>query len=771
MWTQIFRPIIKIRPALLVVCLVISLGNGASPGRVQAEGQELTITASFTSQSSVQTNEAISFQLSRPLSQAEGRLAVVVGQLDVSSLLRITDQTASYDARVLPLPLGDTEVTLYLVSSNNAWKEVARFPLRVAPPVAAVGLPESAQSDTAAAGRSTESAEAAQNGQPTAAPALRRFGFDKFDWAPSLNIGFKSQFAEAHFPDSNRPQRASFTDGTIQGSLKGDLARGKWQIGQQFDIVGSSFRSEALRFGVLANDAPLIDLSAYSMQFQHGRSKFSAGHTSYGAHRHLINSLNSRGLTATIPLNTRMDFTLAAMNSTNIVGWSNFFGVQNRRHSLLGGTLGLELLPNRPGGLRIEGGFLDAWFQPRNNFNQGNINDTERSRGWTTRALTKDKTERLRLDAGFTRSRFINPEDPLLAQGASVVASRRVTRDARYAEVSLNLLKDLSFAVIKPADSNTQNNAENQPPPADPKKLNLTLNLRHENVDPLYKSIGASTQADLHQNQVEIVGSYGDLSFSAAHTRFNDNLAGIRTILRTNTRRDAFTINTPLEGLFTRFAIAGPNPFFPRIGYSIERVHASADFIPIGGGFDAPGAIPDLATLNQIVTTEWQFKQMRMGYRLNHSMSDNRAIGREIADLQNFTHNATFGWDPRPALNLNFELNFEDANNREQAGTQRTLRFGVNGNWQMSVRHSWNGTFSTIGAGDLARTAKSRNIEFDLQWNYRLTRESENRFKKYQVNYFIRYSNRFARLRNIPEALNNLTKLQTFNTGLNFIFF
>src|SRR5262249_37248843 len=112
-----------------------------------------------------------------------------------------------------------------------------------------------------------------------------------------------------------------------------------------------------------------------------------------------------------------------------------------------------------------------------------------------------------------------------------------------------------------------------------------------------------------------------------------------------------------------------------------------------------------------------------------------------------------------------------DANSRELARTDRTLRFGLTTNWAPTKRQTMNVTVSTIGAGDLARTTKSFNNEFDLQWSYRLSRVSDNRFKKTQVNYFVRYANRFARSRNLLENIFNLTKLQTFNTGLNFIFF
>jgi hypothetical protein len=223
--------------------------------------------------------------------------------------------------------------------------------------------------------------------------------------------------------------------------------------------------------------------------------------------------------------------------------------------------------------------------------------------------------------------------------------------------------------------------------------------------------------------------------------------------------------------LFSGFRAAQPNPFLPRVGYTFERVRASADFIPIGGGFDQPGAIPDQANIIQSFVAEWQVREIRLAYRLNHSLQDNRAVGRERADLQNFTHNATVGWNPLPTLELNLELNFEDSDNQEQSRIDRTLRFGGIVNWHATKRQTFNMTLSTVGAGDLARTTRNFNNEFDLQWSYRLTRENENRFKKVQLNYFIRYANRFARARNFVENIDNLTKLQTFNTGLNFIFF
>jgi hypothetical protein len=763
---------------------------------VRSSGQESsaqapTVQASFADKQSIAPDEPFELTVDRPLAAGEGRLAVLVGATDMTDLFVVSAQSLKYDAgKSFPLPLGATELTVYLVPPNNDWKEVARFPLRVGENAAdgtdgvqakteeAEAKTESQPATDASAQQEPTPEQASQQSSQGAEPqARRRFGFDKLDFAPQFNIGFKSQFAETRFPEANKPDRPTFADATLQGTWKNEMVRGAFNMQSQFDFVGSSFRNEALRFGDLQGRAPKIDLSSYSMQFQQGTRKFTVGHSSFGAQRHLINNFSSRGMTVAAPLGPHADISLMTMNSANVVGFDNFFGLDNRRHRMHSAVLGLEAFKSRPGGLRFEAGALDAWFTSnRQNFNQSNINDAERNRGFSARLLAKNKSERARLDGGFTRSYFYNPDDPLLNQGAAVQSSRAETRSARYVDAGYDLFKDFVFKRA-PASSGADG-AQTAPaqqdasqPAVEPKKFNLTVNFRHERVDPLFRSIGASTQADLFRNEAEFVGSYGELNFTAAHTRFNDNLAGIRTILRTNTRRAAFAINTPLQGLFSGVPPTEPNPFLPRVGYTFERVHASADFIPLGGGFDQPGAIPDQANIVQSFTAEWQIKEIKLAYRLNHSLQDNRALGRERADLQNFTHNGTVGWSPLSTLELNFDLNFEDANNREQARTDRNLRFGATANWQATRRQTFNLTLSTTGAGDLARTARNFNNEFDLQWAYRLTRENENRFKKLQANYFLRYANRFARARNFVENIDNLTKLQTFNTGLNFIFF
>src|SRR5262245_58582701 len=90
--------------------------------------QELTVTSSFENQESVAPDESIELTLSRPLSSVEGRIAVLIGSTDLSSLFTFEGLSLKYGSGSLPLPMGETEVTVYTIASDDEWKEIARFP-------------------------------------------------------------------------------------------------------------------------------------------------------------------------------------------------------------------------------------------------------------------------------------------------------------------------------------------------------------------------------------------------------------------------------------------------------------------------------------------------------------------------------------------------------------------------------------------------------------------------------------------------------------------
>ncbi len=696
--------------------------------------QELSISGNFTDQEFA-PNQTIELRLNRPLSPPEGRVAIFIGATDLTGLFVANGVSLSYAPNLIPLPAGETPVTVYLVSLANEWREVAQLTLRV-------------KSGEAAAQPTDPSQPQAQPPATDPAPAASA---RKLQFTPSLTLGMKSQMAERHFPETNRPERPTFADFTLQGTAKIEMTRGRLNAQTQFDIAGSSFRKEALRFAERGNDAPRVDLSNYLMQFQLNKAKLLVGHTSFGTNRHLISGYGSRGVTLSMPLGSRSDVSFATMNGTSIVGWNNFFGLNRRKHQIVSGALGFEFLSKRPGGLRLEAGALHGSLLPLAGFNQGVINDAERSSGGSLRLIATDQAQRFKLEGGFARSRFSNPVDPLLNQNLPVAPVRETARNARYLDASFAVLKDWKLNLAKTA--------------------NLVVIFKHERVDPLYRSVAAFTQADRQQNQVEIAGNLGDFTFTASHQRFNDNLANIPSILKTLSRRDVVIAGLPLASLLSEPAKQSTQAaWLPRLSYNFDRTHQFGKGLPVNSGFDNPSQVPDQISTNHLFNAEWQWEKWRLAYRFNQSFQDNRQPGRALADLRNLINGFTLGLNPHTAFDLNFDLNVESAKNFEMRRTDRTLRAGVNTNWRMTPKTALNATISNTLAGDTARTTRNRNTEFDLQWSYSFG-FGETGWKKMKGRFFIRYADRYARARDFVFGLDNLTRLKTLNSGINFVFF
>jgi hypothetical protein len=261
---------------LTIVVWASSYLTAASAAQQQTAQPELVVQASFSAQAPIVPDAQIELRLNRPLVVSEGKLAVLLGQTDLTALFIATENVLRYGPPALPLPPGETELTVYLVSPRDEWKLLARFPLRVA---------------------AKASAPAAQTPPPTASAAKpKRFGFDKFIIAPTLTLGLKSQVAETHFPATNRPPRPTFADEIMRAGLRTQMTRDGFNLQSQFDLAGSSFQREALRFGVLGKEAPYVDLSSYTIQLQTGRSHQSrllSGNAAFGTQRHLVNNYES----------------------------------------------------------------------------------------------------------------------------------------------------------------------------------------------------------------------------------------------------------------------------------------------------------------------------------------------------------------------------------------------------------------------------------------------------------------------------------------------
>ena len=734
---------------LVVPVLLIAIISAESKiFLAQIAEQTLSVTANFKKDEAITPETAIKLILNRPLQPTE-KVAVTIGETDFTSLFTKTDKSFVYDAKILPLPTGNTTVTVYSIDASGVWKEIAKFSMLVEKqsPITAAVADNSVSKNEGQAKKDKEQIPEIPNPKPQI-PNPK--GFDKLAFLPSFTLAMKSQPFQSNFPIANRPtERATSTDFTLTGSIKNEVKRGIFGAESNFDFAGSSFKQEALRFGTLGEKAPDIDLSSYLINFQIGKAKFSYGHTSFGNNRHLVSSFSARGLSVNIPLNDRFDITGGVLNGTSIVGFSNFFGLSKVQHQVQGATLGIEFFPKRKDAMRLEITGFNAYIQPLNNVSEGRINDAERSRGFGLRFVTSDKTERFKLEAGYAFSRAQNPADKQLDPDGNAVPIPPISRAAHYIDASYQILKDVKLTATK--------------------NLNLTASFKHEYVEPLYKSLGASAGADRTAQDYTFDAAISDITFQYGHSRFNDNLRNVTSILKSLTRANRFSVALPLTAIIGK--PDKPLKFLPRLAYSIDQTHQFGAGIPVNGGFEIDlNTIPDLVNTNQSFTSTWQFTKFNLEYRYSRSFADNRQTGREIADQIGWTHGVAVGVNPLTTLGFTVGLNFESSNNLEAVQVNQTKALTLGVNWQPFKNATFSGNFSNSLAGDLARTNNSRNANFDMQFAYNFNIE-KSKFRKFGMQSFIRFADTFARNNDFIFNVNNRTRVKIINAGLTFNFF
>lgn len=617
----------------------------------------LSVTAGFDTARWLAPDAALELRLSRPLESGEGRIAVFIGPTDLTALFTVTADRVTYRPGAVPLPPGETELVAYTVLPNGEWQEIGRVPLRVLTPS----------------------------------------GFEKAQLAPKVALNNKGQVLEGHDPAENRPPRLEFQDFSLNLGLQSEHVRSGWTVRTQSNFLGVTNRQEALRFGQRADAAPRFDLSDYLVTVERGRALISAGNLSYGTHRHIISGFEGRGLSTVLRLGSVASLTLAGLSGSRLVGWSNPLGLSQPRHRLLGGTLGLDPFPRRPRLVRLEVSLFKGEVLPQTGFSQGAVIEAEDSRSAGVRLSLSDPSQRIQLEAGYARTRFANPFDPTLAQGATLVPVQPTTRGARYADLTYNILRSLPLTPSLP--------------------VNLAVTVRHERVDPLYRSVAApQARADLEQNGLQVSAGVGALSAQLVHSRGQDNLAEIPTILTTLTRSTTVNLAFPLGSLF------GPTPrsWLPMVTYGLAQIHQFGDSVPTLGGF-TPTFVPDQASTNHTLGVAWQAGQWRVLYQLNRSSQDNRQPGRESSDLVNQTHNVGVGLSPLSALDITLDLGVERAENREFSQRNSTRRVGTLVTWRLTRTSALVGSVSHTRLADEPRTAEQSNTELRLEASQRIT--------------------------------------------------
>lgn len=722
-------------PAVCALALLVATaGTAAGQQSDGASGESgvptpPAVASDLPAEGWIDRDTPVELTLDRPLGRGE-RVAVFAGTTDVTDLFRPSagGEALRYAPRAVGLPAGESELTVYHVTEG---------------PVDA-GAGTSATDGSAAPGSATDGASGPARWEEVARFPLRvrgALGLETARFDPSLDLSLEGQLAEGHDPEEAAPLRSTYQDLSGQLSVDGEVTRGDFRGTLQMSVLGVSHQENALRFGELQDDAPPVDLSNYLLQFGLGASTLAQGHVSMGSQRHLISGFSSRGAVMSVKPSDRVDVSVGAVNGSSIVGWDNPIGLEDTDHMVLSGAVGVEVL-ERPGALRVELTGMDGSVLPFAGFNQGEVNDAEESRGFGLSLQASDASGRLRLEGGFARSAFDNPEDPTLAQEDDLVEVEEEAKSARYLEASVGVLQNVMLSETKSAS--------------------LTLGWRHERVDPLYRSVGAYAQADRDANRLEAQAQVAGISVRGSHARSEDNLDEVPSILKTLTRRSGVQVGVPLGQLLGSDPYGGGSPWLPSLSWGWDRTRQLADALPENGGFDE-SHLPDQVSTNHTASADWQFTAVSFGYRFNRSHQDNRQEGRADADFTNLVHGWTLGVRPVPILSVDLSFDLESAENHEVDETDDTRRWGVRTTLSPLEQSTLSFSLSHTVTEDEAETSRRENTQIDAQWASFIPG-----LERLGAQYYLRFSRSLGETFDSVFDLDDRTENWTLSSGLTF---
>lgn len=645
---------------------------------------------------------AIEIRWTRPLTVDDGRIAVFLGQSDVTDLFVSVPEGLRYDAASVPLPPGRQDLIVWLVPPQGEWRELER-----------------------------------------ASVAIRtRLGFETAEVKPSIDISGRGQIHEKARPEENLSPRGNHADATMQLGLRSDHQRRLWALQSDVRATGVTYEPEALRFQTRGSDAPRVDLASYSLQFGREQARLSVGNVSFGTHRHLISGFGSRGLVLDLPLGSVVTLRLGAMNGTSIVGWNNLVGLAEDDHMMLGAALAFELIPSRPGGLMAEISWLDGSIQPFDHFNQGSIRSAETSSGLGLRLAASSPSQRFTVETGYTFSRFRDAFDPELDAGLDVLEVDDARRGAVYLDSSVVLIQG------RPLTERHQ--------------LNLTAGYRFERVEPLYRSVGTFVQSDLERNAIDLTGNAGPFLAQLGLSTLQDNLDGLRSVLRTKTRQAQLNLGLQIGAFLGESARAG---WLPVLTVSLDRIHQYGAWLPDNPEF-AASHVPDQVSENASAAIEWSVGRTSFGYRWNDSSQDNRQPGRELADSRAGTHGLFWGIALADRVSIQLDLGRDSFENQEIGREDTTDRGGVTFNWRLFGQTSLATSVTQTRASDSLDEQRSRAYDLwaEIASGFPLSRAQAS---ARNARVFLRLADRESKSRNLVFGFDEEQRGLTVTTGVN----
>jgi hypothetical protein len=698
-------------------------------------------------------------------------IAVFLGDLDITSQMQREGQELVYKSTLLPLPVGEQTLIVYRTTTPDRWEPVATFSVKIEPNSSQIATQteESGKSPTSTTTPAPSPDPSSKpdsiptnpsdSKSPTATPTPPKPGSTTattsaaattpeipLGFNTKLNVNLKSQLAESRSPDAGVSPRPTSLDAAFTGELSALYPIGTGKLQGKVNLVGTTFKPEALRFSEFQERASLIDLSAYSIDFTDGDNKVAVGNVCFGNNPLLVSNVCTRGLIANLKLNNFADLSIGHLSTTAIVGFDNILGIEQENNTLTGATLGVQVANNTAGGVRLETTVMNGSRLPVANFNVGEVVDAETSDGIGFRVIAANDNGRWKADAGFARSTFTaGANDPQLTEGTNAIVLQPVTKNAWYAETSYDILKDVKLD--------------------DKRNLSLSANIKLEQTDPQFGTLGATVNADRLQAQYGINATIAGANIQFQHTNSEDNIANLPNLLKTKNNTDTVSLNVPLQSV-----LQNNSSLLPTISYSYQQTAQNGSIsAALNGGFDETSEIPNQLNNTQEIGLEWKFSDaLSFDYKLSNNFQDNRQQGRENADFHNISHQFALGWQPSQQLRFNLGYNLTSAQNIERQITRFTQSptFGVS--WEfipdvtLAVNYNFNNDSDSIGES----LTRSNALDLLLTWNFKT-----NTFgRENPGSIFLRYSGQSNLNSSSIGNINTDSTINTVSAGMSLSF-
>jgi hypothetical protein len=437
-------------------------------------------------------------------------------------------------------------------------------------------------------------------------------------------------------------------------------------------------------------------------------------------------------------------------------------------------TLGAELIGSRPGALRAEVSALDAVVRSQTPFNGGVVPDAERTRGVGLRLAGGTEGGRVSGELALARTRHAHPLDPALAQpdGSAIVPVRATTSDAWLARLRLVLLR-----------------AEAEQP------LDLSFDVRHERAAPQYRSTAASVTPDQEVNRLGVQAGWRGATAQLSATGRVDNLARIATLLRTRTDEGEAGLSLPLAtwlrsssaraadaagagGIDGKGGQPGPTGapaspplvLWPTVSLNARRVHQRAVNQPrVEDSGIAPSHRPDQLTDEQQLKLDWALGAHALGYGVSRSRTDNRQVGRELADFDRLSHQLSVSLVPSETWRLALTLQRARQFSVETGIANRTIGGSAQADWRAGERLAIVAQVRHDLADDSLDRARQTNDGAQLQLNWRFDVDGVE--KKLPGQFFVRFGYEAQRQRDATMGSAVAFRAAWVDLGLSFSFF